>query len=416
MDKELILSRTEQSWAEKRDFLVPCVYHMYQDPPVFVRGEGAYLFDDEGRRYLDCLSGDTVVNAGHSNREILDAAIDQLNRLQHTTNVYLTEPMLELARTIAELAPSPLRRTFFCTSCCEAKEGALVLASLATGRQECVYLRESLQGRAKWAMGVTGLDMGCTDPILHMTAHTVPGPRNPDSLPAIQHLVRRGKIAAVLAEPIQGDGGIIVPPDHYWPQLRQLCSQYGALLIADEVQTAWNRTGRWFATQHWGVAPDIVTVAKALGNGFPIAAYITSDAITASYKRPGAATFGGNLVSCRAALATLRFHQRHDLGRRSETLGAYLASRLRVLQQSHPVIAEVRGRGLMLGAELRNSDGCPATELTDVVLEDLKEAGYLIGKTGQGRNVLTLLPPLIVESDELDGLLEALDCVLDSRA
>ena len=406
------MSHTEQLLAAKRDFLVPCVYHFYQHPPVFDRGEGAYLFDSEGRRYLDCYCGVTVVSAGHSNPEILDAAIDQLRQLQHTTTIYLTEPMLDLARAIAELAPPPLRRSFFCASGSEANEGALLLAALATGRHECIYLREGLHGRTKWAMSVTGLDMWRTDPEPLRTAHAVPGPRHPDSLPAIERLLRRETIAAVIAEPIQGNGGIVVPPDSYWPELRRLCSKYGTLLIADEVQTAWNRTGRWFATEHWQVVPDIVTVAKALGNGFPIAAYITSDAIAAHYTRPGAATFGGNLVSCRAALATLHFHQYHQLGRRSETLGAHLAERLRRLQERHPAIAEVRGRGLMLGAELRNPDGSPAYKLTDVVLEAMKDSGYLIGKTGPGRNVLTFLPPLIVEAEQLDGLVDALDCVL----
>ncbi len=406
------MTRTEQLLAAKKDFLVPCVYHFYQRPPVFVRGEGAYLFDDEGRRYLDCFCGVTVVNAGHSNPEILEAAIDQLRRLQHTTTIYLTEPMLQLARAIAELAPPPLRRSFFCASGSEANEGALLLAALATGRHECIYLREGLHGRTKWAMSVTGLDMWRTDPNPLRTAHAAPGPRQPDSLSTIERLLRRETIAAVIAEPIQGNGGIVVPPNFYWPELRRLCSKYGTLLIADEIQTAWNRTGCWFATEHWQVVPDIVTVAKALGNGFPIAAYLTSDAVAAHYTRPGAATFGGNLVSCRAALATLQFHQRHELGRRSEMLGAHLAQRLRQLQERHPTIAEVRGRGLMLGAELRNPDGSPANQLTDTVLEAMKDSGYLIGKTGPGRNVLTFLPPLIVEAEQLDGLVDALDCVL----
>jgi 4-aminobutyrate aminotransferase-like enzyme len=408
------MEHVEQLLAAKRDFLVPCVYHFYQRPAVLVRGEGAYLFDSEGRRYLDCYCGVTVVSAGHSNPEILDAAIEQLRQLQHTTTIYLTEPMLDLARAIAELAPAPLRRSFFCASGSEANEGALLLAALATGRHECVYLREGLHGRTKWAMSATGLDMWRTDPNPLRTAHAAPGPRHPDSLAAIERLLRLESIAAVIAEPIQGNGGIVVPPDHYWPELRRLCDRYGTLLIADEIQTAWNRTGRWFATQHWQVVPDIVTVAKALGNGFPIAAYLTSDAIAAHYTRPGAATFGGNLVSCRAALATLRFHQRHELGRRSERLGVYLEERLRQLQQRHAAIAEVRGRGLMLGAELRTPDGSPAAALTDSLLERLKDAGYLIGKTGPGRNVLTFLPPLIVEAEELDGLVDVLDHLLAS--
>jgi 4-aminobutyrate aminotransferase-like enzyme len=255
-------------------------------------------------------------------------------------------------------------------------------------------------------MSVTGLDMWRTDPDPLVTAQAVPGPRHPDSLAAVERLLRRGTVAAVIAEPVQGNGGIVVPPDAYWPELRRLCSRHGTLLIADEIQTAWNRTGRWFATEHWQVVPDIVTVAKALGNGFPIAAYITTDEVAAHYTRPGAATFGGNLVSCRAALATLDFHRRHDLGRRSAALGVRLLQHLRELGRRHPAVAEVRGLGLMIGVELR--DGA----LTDVVLERLKDDGFLLGKTGPGRNVLTLMPPLVVAPDHLDAVIDGLDRAL----
>ena len=322
--------------AAKRDFLVPCVYHFYQRPPALVRGEGAYLFDAEGRRYLDCFSGVTVMNAGHSNPDVIEAAVDQLRQLQHTTTVYLTEPMLDLARRLAELAPTGLRRSFFCASGSEANEGALLLASVVTGRRGCVFLHDGLHGRTKWAMSVTGLDMWRTDPDPLVTAHRAPGPCDPESLPALERLLSRETIAAVIAEPVQGNGGIVVPPPSYWPELRRLCTKYGTLLIADEVQTAWNRTGRWFAVQHWGATPDVVTVAKALGNGFPIAAYLTTDALAAGYTRPGAATFGGNLVSCRAALATLEYHERHALGRRSTELGEHLLGRFRALPRPPP--------------------------------------------------------------------------------
>jgi 4-aminobutyrate aminotransferase-like enzyme len=403
------MDRAQQLLAAKRDFLVPCVYHFYQRPPVLVRGEGQYLFDVDGRRYLDCYSGVSVMNAGHSNPEILEAAIDQMRRLQHTTTIYLTEPMLDLARAIAELAPGNLRRSFFCASGSEANEGALLLAILATGRKEVAYLKDGLHGRTKWAMSVTGLDMWRTDPNPLVTAHAAPGPRHPESLPVLEQFLQKGTFAAVIAEPIQGNGGIVVPPDDYWPQLRRLCRQCGTLLIADEIQTAWNRTGRWFATEHWNVVPDIITVAKALGNGFPIAAYITTDEIAAHYTRPGAATFGGNLVSCRAALATLEFHQRHRLGERSTNLGKWLMEQLAELQKRRPEIAEVRGRGLMIGVELRDGEQNPAAALTDIVLERMKDAGFLLGKTGPGRNVLTLMPPLIATSEALDSIVDALD-------
>jgi 4-aminobutyrate aminotransferase-like enzyme len=410
------MDSAEPLLAAKRDFLVPCVYHFYRRPPVLVRGEGAYLFDAAGHRYLDALSGVTVMNAGHSNPEILDAAIDQLLQLQHTTTVYVTRPMLDLARAIAEVAPPGLRRSFFCASGSEANEGALLLACLATGRDAFAYFEGSLHGRTKAAMSVTGLEMWRTDPFPLPTAHRVPSPWDENSLSVLERLLRRETIAAVIAEPVQGNGGIVVPPASYWPELRRLCSRYGTLLIADEVQTAWNRTGRWFATEHWGIVPDVVTVAKALGNGFPIAAYLTTDELAAKYTRPGASTFGGNLVSCRAALATLQFHQTRRLGERSVELGAFLASRLAAMRDRHPAISEVRGLGLMFGAELRDRAGKPTAGLTDEVLEGMKDAGYLIGKTGPGRNVLTFLPPLVVEREALDGLVDALDRILATAA
>jgi 4-aminobutyrate aminotransferase/4-aminobutyrate aminotransferase/(S)-3-amino-2-methylpropionate transaminase len=388
--------------AAKREYLVPCVYHFYQRPPAIVRGEGAFLFDSEGRRYLDCYSGVSVTSAGHCNPEITEAAIAQLRLLQHTTTIYLTEPILDLARALAEIAPPPLRRSFFCASGSEANEGALLLAALATGRKECVYLTGGLHGRTKWAMSVTGLDMWRTDPDPLVTAHAIPGPRDPDSLPALERLLKGGAVAAVIAEPVQGNGGIVVPPDGYWPELRRLCTRYGTLLIADEIQTAWNRTGRWFAAGHWGAVPDIMTLAKGLGNGLPIAAFMTSDEIAAKYTRPAGATFGGNPVSCRAALATLAFHEKHDLGRRSAELGAHLMAGLRELQGRSPAIREVRGLGLMVGVELAD----PA--LTDPALEALKDVGYLLGKTGPGRNVLTIMPPLVVGRHDLDGLTDEL--------
>jgi 4-aminobutyrate aminotransferase-like enzyme len=406
------MDRVERALALKRDHLVPCVYHFYQRPPLLERGEGAYLFDVEGRRYLDCFSGVSVVNAGHSNPEILAAAWEQMQRLQHTTTVYLTEPMLQLAARLEELSPPGLRRCFFCASGSEANEGALLLAALATKRRECVYLEGGLHGRTRWAMSVTGLEMWRTDLYPLPGCHGIPGPSDPHSLRELEKVLRRGTVAAVIAEPIQGNGGIVVPPDHYWPELRRLCTRNGTLLIADEVQTAWNRTGRWFAIQHWGVTPDVVTVAKALGNGFPIAAWITTDALAAHYTRPGASTFGGNLVACQAALATLRYHQQHDLGRRSEELGSWLLGRLGKLLQRHSTIAEVRGKGLMIGVELRDEQGQPASALLNRVLEAMKDGGYLLGKTGSGRNVLTLLPPLVVEREALEEMVQYLDVVL----
>jgi 4-aminobutyrate aminotransferase len=232
----------------------------------------------------------------------------------------------------------------------------------------------------------------------------------------VEALLRRETVAAVIAEPIQGNGGILVPPENFWPDLRRLCTRYGTLLIADEIQTAWNRTGRWFATGRWQVTPDIVTVAKALGNGFPIAAFLTTDALADSYRRPAGCTFGGNLVSCRAALATLRYHQEHRLGERSAELGARLIRSLERLHGGCAGVAEVRGRGLMIGVELLDPAGNPDAARTDSVLEAMKDRGYLIGKSGPGRNVLTLMPPLVIDGETLDGLAEELRRALTETA
>jgi 4-aminobutyrate aminotransferase-like enzyme len=305
-----------------------------------------------------------------------------------------------------------LHRSFFCASGSEANEGAMMLATLATGRREFVSLDGALHGRTKAAINANGLEMWRTDPFPLANFHRVPGPHHPDSLEDLRWLLRKGSVAAVIAEPVQGNGGIVVPPADYWPELRKLCTAFGTLLIADEVQTAWNRTGRWFATSHWNVVPDIVTVAKALGNGLPIAAYLTTDELAAKYTRPGAATFGGNLVCCRAALATLRFHQEHRLGERSTKLGDHLRARLRSIQHRRGVIADVRGLGLMVAAEL--DAGAESAAVTDAVLEWMKDAGYLLGKCGPGRNVLAFLPPLVVEQSDLDRMVNDLDRILAS--
>src|SRR6478735_7877039 len=201
------MDRAQELLARKKEFLVPCVYHFYQRPPILVRGEGAYLFDADGRRYLDAFAGVTVMNAGHSNPAIIEAAVDQLRQLQHTTSVYLTEPVLELARAVAELAPPGLRRSFFCASGSEANEGAMLLAALATGREEYVALDGGLHGRTKAAMSATQIDMWRTDPHPLAGVHRAPGSCHPNSLPAVERLLRTRTIAGLIAEPVQGNGG-----------------------------------------------------------------------------------------------------------------------------------------------------------------------------------------------------------------
>ncbi len=389
----------------KRQYLIPCVYHFYREPPQIVGGSGSFLFDHVGRRYLDMFTGVTVMSAGHCNSQIIEPAIAQIRRLQHTTSIYLTEPALRLAETLAQIAPGDLRRSFFCASGSEAVEGAMLLAALHTRRRGIVAMTHGLHGRTRWAMNATGLEMWRTDPFPFEEVHHLPF----GDINALKHYFNAAAIppAALIAEPIQGNGGIIVPPADYWPAVRELCSHYGVMLILDEVQTGLNRTGRWFACEHWGIAPDILVVSKALGNGFPIAAFMTTDIIAASYTRPGASTYGGNPVSATAALATLRFHIAHDLGGRAESVGQSLRGRLSDAVAGHRNIQKPRGMGMMIGMACHDNAGDPSADLCDRLLERLKVNGVLAGKTGPGRNVVTFMPPLTLSELEVDEFIHA---------
>jgi len=410
----------------KRRFLLPCVYHFYRDPPVIVRGEMQYLFDSNGKRYLDGYAGVSVVQCGHCNPFIIEAVERQMKELQHTTTIYLTRPVVDLAEKLAQVTPGNLTRSFFVNSGSEANEAACLLASLATGSGEFIALQGGLHGRTRLTMSLTGLGMWRTDPnpvggiSFLRTPHCLrcPCDRSTCDLACAGELddciasTTSGKPAAFIAEPIQGNGGIVVPPEGYFRRIREILDRHGILLILDEVQTGFGRTGKMFACEHEGVVPDILTVAKGLGNGTPIGAVVTRDRVAASYTRPGASTTGGNPVSAAAGLAVLEYMKMEHLPERSARLGAILQERLEEMARRCRGIAEVRGRGLMLGMELVDDSGSPDGERTDRILENLKDLGFLLGKTGPGRNVLAFMPPLVVKEKDLDALCNALEEVL----
>lgn len=414
--------------AKKGDYLIPCVYHFYTQPMQLVRGQGQYLYDHTGKRYLDCYAGVSVVNCGHCHPRIVQAVAEQVQTLQHTCTIYLTQPIVDLAERLAHVTPGRLQKSFFCASGSEANDGAALLASIYTGRHEFISLRQALHGRTKMAMSLTGLSLWRTDTAPVGGVSFAPNAycyRCPlcltyptcdlacaDAVEDIIKTATSGEVAAMFVEPIQGNGGIITPPPGYFQRLRDILTRYGVLLVVDEVQTGFGRTGKMFAIEHWDVEPDIMTVAKALANGTPVGAFIARAEIADTYTRPGASTLGGNPVTAVAALTTLQVIQEEHLVERAAELGAYLKKGLLELQARHPIIGDVRGLGLMLGAELVLPDKSPAGAATDRVLEAMKDRGFLIGKNGPGRNVLAFQPPLVITREDIDNLLNNLDQVL----
>ena len=416
---------------KKKRYIMPCLAHFYERPPQFVRGDMQYLFDHTGKKYLDCFAGVSVINCGHANPEIVDVICEQVRTLQHVCNIYLTENFVRLAERLAVVTPGALQKSFFCSTGTEANEGALLLASVYTGRSEYLALRGGLHGRTKLTMNLTGIGMWRTDPNPVGGIHFAPNPycyrcplgkRHPECnlacADAVEDLIRTatsGRPAALIAETIQGNAGIVTPPEGYFRRLREILSHYGALLIIDEVQTGFARTGKMFAIEHYGVAPDIMTMAKALGNGAPISAFIAPAEIADTYTKPGASTLGGNPVSSAAGLAVLDYIENHGLIENARARGHQLAEGLRALRERHPVIGDLRGLGLMRGAEFIRPDGAPNPEALDEVLEAMKDRGFIIGKNGLGRNVMAFQPPLVITAEDIDDVLNALEMVMEEK-
>ncbi|MDR0389790.1 MAG: aspartate aminotransferase family protein [Spirochaetaceae bacterium] len=415
----------QEALALRKDYFMPCVQHFYKDPPLFVRGDMQYLYDEQGKKYLDFFAGVSVMNCGHSNPFITERVVAQLGKLQHLTNVYLTEPVLRLAGRLAQVMPGELSNSFFCNSGSEANEGALLLARIVTGKRKFIALKTGLHGRTYLTMAVTGIPMWRADPFLPDDFYFA---NNAEDV--IAFLEKDRDIAAFICEPLQGNGGIRPVPPDFFRTIAGPLKAHGALLIADEVQSGFARTGKMFAVEHYGVVPDIMTMSKALGNGIPIAAFASSRETALQFTRPSASTLGGNPVSASAALAVLDYIEKEELCARAGELGAYLRSCLESLAANFPVIKEVRGKGLMLGMELApdaGSAGSTAAEtaagstatrsaeaaaLTDHILEELKERGIILGKNGLDRNVLAFQPPLVINRGDIDFLAGNLETIL----
>ena len=421
----------EKILEKKKKFIMPCLGHFYFNPPEFVRGEMQYLFDDAGKKYLDMYAGVSVINCGHCNPFITKKIIAQIEKLQHVCNIYLTENFVNLAEKIAEVTPGNLQKSFFCSTGTEANEGALLLASIYKKNSEFIALQNGLHGRTKWTMSLTGIGMWRTDPnpvgginfATNPNCYRCPlGKKYPEcdlecanKIETIIQTATGGRPAALIAEPIQGNAGIIVPPKNYFKRVKEILDKYKVLLIIDEVQTGFARTGKMFAIENFDVVPDIMSMAKALGNGQPISAFISTAEIADTYTRPGASTLGGNPVTSTAGLAVLDYIAENNLMQNARERGEQLQTGLKTLQKKYPIIGDVRGIGLMIGAEFVHADKSPAAKELDEVLEILKDRGFIIGKGGVGRNVMAFQPPLVITEKNVDDVLNALDLVLSEK-
>lgn len=381
------------------------IMNTYKRWPVeFVSGRGAALIDRDGRSYTDLVAGIAVASIGHAHPAIAAAVSDQMTRLVHVSNLYATSPQNELATRLADLTGG--MHSFFCNSGAEAIECALKLARRWAGRNRgpgantIVAAEGSFHGRTFGALSVTGqpAKRAAFEPVVGNIDHVAFGDT------AALRAALGDHVAAVLLEPIQGEAGVVVPPEGYLKEVRAACDDAGVLLMFDEIQTGLGRTGSWFAHQHDDVRPDVMTLAKALGGGLPIGACLAQPEVAAAFE-PGdhASTFGGGPVQCRAALATLDVIEAEDLVARSERLGARTMARLSDKLAGRAV---VRGRGLMIGVEFPDA-------VARQIAADALAAGVLVNDATP--HVVRLVPPLVISDDELDDALTRLEGVMDAN-
>jgi len=400
-------------------------------PVVIEEARGAIIKDITGKEYIDCFAGISVVNSGHCQPKIVDAAIKQAKKLVHAcAYVYYIQPVIKLAEKLAEITPPSLQKTFFGNSGAEAIECALKLARKYTKKYEILALMCSFHGRTIGTLSITGqagrrkYDMG---PYLSGVSFAPPpycyrcffGREYPncDMLCAesirnvIDYSTSKG-IAAFIAEPIMGEGGIIVPPPDYFKIVKEILDENNILFIADEVQTGFGRTGKLFAIEHYGIEPDIMAMAKGIANGFPLSACIAKPEIGDSFE-PGdhLSTFGGNPVSAAAALANIEFMLEEHLPEKAYKKGEYIMKRLNEMKEKYEIIGDVRGKGLMIGIELvkDRKNKIPAIDETEKIRDLCREKGLLLGSGGVKGCTLRIQPPLVIENEQIDKALNILE-------
>jgi 4-aminobutyrate aminotransferase len=411
-----------------KKYLFPAVFHFFREPLLIERAKDQYVWDVDGRQYLDFLGGIVTVSVGHSNDTVTRKVHEQVDKLVHISPMFAQEPQARLAERLAGITPEgALTKSFFTNSGTEANEMAVLTARCYTGSTDIIALRHSYHGRSALAMGLTGHStwrLGLAQPgIVH--AHNAYCYRCPFGLnyPScdvrcardIEELIRTttaGRVAGFIGEPIQGVGGYIVPPREYFEIVARIVRAHGGIFISDEVQTAWGRTGgKWFGIEHWGVVPDILTSAKGLANGLPIGVTIARPEIADSVEGLTLSTFGGNPVATTAAHAVIDYIDEHKLRENVETVGAHLRDHLEEMKNKHPLIGDVRGMGLIQGMELVRDRATkePAPQETLAMLEAMRDEGVLCGKGGLYGNVLRVTPPLNISKSDVDLFAERLD-------
>jgi len=416
-----------------QEYLFPAVFHYYREPLVIARAKDQFVYDADGRPYLDFFGGILTISVGHSNERVNAAIHAQVDKLQHVSTVFVTEPQAALAKKIASLTPERrLTKSFFTNSGTEANETAILAARCYTGSSEIIALRHSYHGRSAMTMALTGQGSwrigGAVQPgIVH--AHNAYCYRCPFGLtyPAcevrcardVEELIRTstsGRVAGFIGEPIQGVGGFITPPKEYFAIVAEIVRKAGGIFISDEVQTAWGRTGgKWFGIEHWGVMPDVITSAKGLGNGCPIGLTVATPEVAAGVTGLTISTFGGNPVTTAAAKAVLDFIESENLLANAAETGAYLRGKLEELREKHAVIGDVRGMGLMQALELveDRSTKAPAARATAELMEAARRNGLLVGKGGAYGNCIRISPPMNIAKSDVDEFARLLDRSLE---
>ena len=419
----------EELVAMRKQYTNPAVYTLYKEPLLIVEGHMQYLYDETGRRYLDLLAGIVTVSVGHCHPRFVERVTQQVGTLQHATTIYMHPNFPLLAKKLAAKMPAGLDVTYFTNSGSEANDLAIQMARLHTGHHDVIALRNAYHGGSPGAVGLTShstwkYPVGgdghvhhaiCPDPYRSPFRGT---PEEIASMSAadIRDLIRYstpGKVAAFIAEPIQGVGGTTYGAPNYLKEAYGVIREYGGLCIADEVQCGFGRTGdHYWGFQNWDVVPDFVTMAKGLGNGAPIGAVTTRMDIAKSLaQRIHFNTYANNPVSMAAGLAVLDIIDEDGLQENCRVLGARFKAGLEKLQAAHPIIGDVRGKGLMLGVELVRDRGSkePAKQQTLDLMEALRELSILVGKGGLDSNVLRIKPPMCITAADVDYALDALD-------